>query len=134
MENNLEKDEQEKKIEDIAEQDWPYLKELETTRFALKNKKDNNRKKQTLQAMKKRTEKEDQAILEQNLEDEKLVEAFLNVMPASTEHNEVNKNETDKDVELSKLIARGMAKTYISKTDTILNPLRFILSNSKQLG
>jgi hypothetical protein len=208
MENNLGNDDQEKKIEDIAEQDWPYLKELETTRFALKNKKDNSRKRQTLQSMKNRTEKEDQAILEQNLEDEKLVEAFLNVKPASNENNdvidliphqdiveplkavevekvEITKEEPinvvahtkidiqseekkgniikedvistptitiasqpknvdkeeevvskidDKDVELSKLIARGMAKTYISKTDTILNPLRFIISNSKQLG
>jgi hypothetical protein len=208
MENNLGNDDQEKKIEDIAEQDWPYLKELETTRFALKNKKDTNRKRQTLQSMKNRTEKEDQAILEQNLEDEKLVEAFLNVKPSANDNNDivdlvphqdiveptkvielekveitveepintvahtkvtiqteekkeiiakeeaissptitvtqtviqnkeeivVNKEDTEKDLELSKLIARGMAKTYISKTDTILNPLRFIISNSKQLG
>lgn len=217
MENNLENDEQEKKMEDIAEQDWPYLKELETTRFALKNKKEGNKKRQSLQSMKKRTEEEDQAIMEQNIEDEKLVDAFLSVKPSTStnelkdliltsdtiesivepepikveleketliiqtiqkvEINEPEKkeivptpievdiketisnkeevadkiivhakssnektisdsseSEAEKDVELSKLIARGMAKTYISKTDNILDPLRFILSNSKQLG
>jgi hypothetical protein len=216
MQENLENNEQEKKIEDIAEQDWPYLKELESTRFALKNKKESGRKRQSLQTMKNSTEKEDEAIHAQNLEDEKLVEAFLNVKPsANTNTNEmvdllpqqdiiapiavevekvelvkienvapivqvkpeaptiiekevvmkeevvvvpsvvaapvtqveikeqvtIETKETisintkaEKDVELSKLIARGMAKTYISRTDTILNPLRFILSNSKQLG
>lgn len=227
MQENLGHDEQEKNMEEIAEQDWPYLKELEGTRFALKNKKENNRKRQSLQTMKTRTEKEDQAILDQNLEDEILVEAFLSVKPSSNSNtnevvelmppqenvelitkveivkedpvvavpvvqekvelvkeeaivvapvaqtkvevevekevvvikedtvmitpvtetvkkvevtiNEVKENISpivteEKEVELSKLIARGMAKTYISRTDTILNPLRFILSNSKQLG
>jgi len=205
MEENLGHDEQEKKIEDIAEQDWPYLRELESTRFALKNKKDNKRSRQSLQSVKMRTEKEDEVISEQNMEDEKLVDAFLSVKPNSDsneiidlmpqpeiivstlevkeeeevvtevipkaespklEKQVVTQIETMADVtpivnnvtsqsiapipepvknietqvdkeektELSKLIARGMAKTYISKTDTILNPLRFILSNSKQLG
>lgn len=209
MQDNLENNEQEKKMEDIAEQDWPYLKELESTRFALKNKKESGRKRQSLQTIKNSTEKEDEAIHAQNLEDEKLVEAFLNVKPTNVNSDEIielmlpqepveitnevakaeiakeeiietvvqvkveipkvekevaviqeevvtapvvqpaEKKESlasevketvltnakeEKDVELSKLIARGMAKTYISRTDTILNPLRFILSNSKQLG
>jgi hypothetical protein len=204
MEENLGKDEQEKKMEEIAEQDWPLLRELESTRFSLKNKKGPSRARQSLQAVKEVTEKEDQIISEQNIEDEKLVEAFLSVKPSNDNlsvelptliededpslevvkeepvvqasvapvetikeviiHKEevspsvapqpvvqpvqvinhaqpievqpsvIVKEKSEQNEELSKLIARGMAKTYISKTDSILNPLRFIISNSKQIG
>lgn len=196
MEDNLGKDEQEKSIENIADQDWPLLRELESTRFALKNKKGSNQGRQSLQAVKEASDKEDKMIAQQNLEDEKLVDAFLSVKPTNNDSvkssqpkeelfsvieeirqdlNEsansltmpekapetvkaptpvVNNKPSEavvlpplaKEVkepvkakkgeakEFSRLIALGMAKIYVNKTDDILDPLRFILTNFKQIA
>jgi hypothetical protein len=158
---------QDKKIEDIPNEDWPLLKELESTRFALKNKKGHKSKK-SLTAVRDSSATEDEWIAQQNIEDEKLVDAFLeekDSMLYSKENSVANPssrvqeikvamdtpkkqeikepelisqkvavNVVDKDKEeVSKLIALGMAKIYIKKTDDMLQPIRFLLDNASQL-
>lgn len=162
MQNNQSQTE-EQKIEDITNQDWPLLKELEGTRFSLKNKKSGKAKK-TLAAIKAATEKEDRMIEDQNAEDEKLIETFLETTVNKPAAEIVNQNIVEKanqvesnvrvapsvsqqpiaqqkqiesnqkqDEDVKKLIALGMAKIYINKTDTMLQPIRFIISNAKML-
>ncbi len=165
-------------IENIANEDWPLLKELESTRFSLKNKK-SSKLKQALEEIKVATEKEDDFISQQNTEDEKKMEKFfddqnlkelkeesISVVEKKIEINENNysvekvvepevvKNvevlqttkpiQTQKSEEIKtvqkveqkpndnvrKLIALGMAKIFVNKTDNMLEPLRFLMANS----
>ncbi|NCQ52214.1 hypothetical protein GW796_10075 [archaeon] len=45
----------------------------------------------------------------------------------------VSQQQFKEKPEMSKLVAIGMAKIYVDKTDTILNPLRFLLRNAMQI-
>ncbi len=162
-------------VEGIVNEDWPLLKELETTRFSLKNKKNADKINNTLQILKEDSEKEDLLISEQSLEDEKLVDAFLGnkssnlnmqqipseelnnnvnfsavaqetqqqivsqpqvvVTPVSQVNvNQNNFNNNNQQEDMSKLVAKGMAKVYIEKTDSILSPLQFLVSHAKQIS
>lgn len=162
-------------IENIANEDWPLLKELESTRFSLKNKK-STKLKQALTDIKIATEKEDEAISQQNVEDEKRMEKFFEgqnskeesvaafeqkpeikasnqasekivetntvknadviqtAKPINDQKPEVvktvqNVEQKPKD-NVRKLIALGMAKIFVNKTDNMLEPLRFLLANA----
>lgn len=181
MENVLNSGES-KNLENITNEDWPLLKELESTRFSLKNKKSGKGQK-SLAAIKNATDLEDSIISQQNMQDEELVGEFLEnvslketvkieiespkkerevVEPVQLElplekNEEVsiekmfeeapknniskvnnvkieNKEELNNKQEVSKLVVIGLAKIYINKTDSILNPLRFILNNLKQIS
>ncbi len=181
----------EKKLENISNEDWPLLKELETTRFSLKNKKNINVN-DPLEKLKALSEKEDELLSEQNIQDEKLVEEFIemnkgekfnleefnqsnvvqtnegeSVTKALTEkkNNEQivktvneetqavqkpiqivqnqqttqqvgqeNQNKNTQNEEMASLVAKGMAKVYMQKTDTILSPLEFLIKNFKNIA
>lgn len=60
----------------IINEDWPLLNELESTRFSLKNKR-LAKKETTISKIKELSEKEDELIASQNMNDEKLMEAFF---------------------------------------------------------
>lgn len=174
-----------KSVDELTKEDWPLLKELENTRFSLKNKKKSQ--KQTLSSIKEQSDQEDLGISSKSAEDDKLVDAFLESraqeelafstpktkkpprttrVRAKTEPivaNEVivespNKNEFIEspqvpvnqpivelnnlthghkqitiNTETPKLIAMGLVKTYLNRTDNILNPLRFIMANFSQV-
>lgn len=62
--------------DEIINEDWPLLNELESTRFSLKNKK-LAKKETTISKIKELSEKEDELIASQNMNDEKLMEAFF---------------------------------------------------------
>ncbi len=62
--------------DEIINEDWPLLNELESTRFSLKNKK-LAKKETTISKIKELSEKEDELIAAQNMNDEKLMEAFF---------------------------------------------------------
>lgn len=172
-----------KNLENITNEDWPLLKELESTRFSLKNKKGGKGNK-SLVAIKNSTDLEDEIISEQNMQDEELVGEFLdnvsskeivkinievpkkekefvepvqlelplekveeisiekmfeeepksNVAKVNEIKIESKSTEQNNKQEVSKLVVIGLAKIYINKTDSILNPLRFILNNLKQIS
>lgn len=167
-------------MQEIAKEDWPLLKELESTRFSLKNKKKSQ--KQSLSSLKESSEQEDLEISTKSSEDDKLVEAFLEsraqeevsfsapqarkqqrtrkqnspVKPVISDNEVVKVAETLNDqsfvdvvtvsnpnvgvkqitinTETPKLIAVGLMKTYMNRTDSILNPIRFILNNFSQVS
>lgn len=179
----MSKTEELKTIESLTKEDWPLLKELENTRFSLKNKKKSQ--KQTLSSIKEQSDQEDLGISTKNTEDDKLVEAFLEsraqeeiafsapktkktsgrtsrvkakVLPTVDEVATIESNQSfieealpinqpmvevnslpaghkqiTINTETPKLIAMGLVKTYLNRTDNILNPLRFILANINQV-
>lgn len=173
----------EKKLENISSEDWPLLKELETTRFSLKNKK-NISTHDNLEKLKEVSEKEHDLLSEQNIKDENLVEEFIELNKAenfnleefnqsnvvqinegesvakvltdkknkeqiaktlnediekpaqqivNTQVGQTNQNRGVQNEELASLIAKGMAKVYMQKTDTILSPLEFLIKNFKNI-
>lgn len=166
-------DKQISSMDELTKEDWPLLKELESTRFSLKNKKKNQ--KQTLSSIKEQSDIEDLEVATKNAEDDKLVEAFLESRAqeeglASSKVNSgkttslktksqrskleiktindqsfietvsVDSNQTAPgtrqitiNTEMPKLIAMGLVKTYMSKTDNILDPLRFMMANFTQV-
>lgn len=159
-------------MDELTKEDWPLLKELESTRFSLKNKKKNQ--KQTLSSIKEQSDLEDVTVATRNAEDDKLVEAFLETRAqeevsfssgnkpkssAKIKGELINENSEFKTIndesfveaatinqvppghrqitintETPKLIAMGLVKTYLNRTDNILDPLRFIMSNFSQVA
>ncbi len=153
----------EQKMENISNEDWPLLKELETTRFSLKNKKNVNSN-NPLEKLKELSEKEDELLSMQNIEDEKLVEEFIessknqnsnnqsnntynnmnqaiaqnnhvetNIQSQQANQNKAVQNQVNQNQDMASLVAKGMAKVYMEKTDTILSPLEFLIKNFKNI-
>lgn len=149
-------------MEEALHEDWPLLQELETTRFSIKNKRI-SKKENTLNHIRQMSEKEDDLIAAQNIADEQLVEAFLEnkdptmemrpnldkvndrVPQNNIQHNhrqtlnEVENNFRSRqqyqqqNEETSTLVARGLGKVYVEKTDIILSPLKFLIFNSQRI-
>lgn len=134
-------------IVDIANEDWPMLQEINKTRYTIKNKKNKNGiESNSLEKIKKQTKEEDIQISNDFVKDETKVESYLqsvqqeksiNTEPKENYVQELQKNqgiiqnhqEKIKGNKLLKLFAFGLAKIYIRKTSTILDPLSFVLEN-----
>ena len=147
-------------MEETLHDDWPLLQELETTRFSIKNKR-NSKKENTLDHIRQMSEKEDDLISAQNIADEQLVDAFLDnkepiseqkvidkindrvppqvmTQPIRNQLNEVEENFRAKQAmqdneETSTLVARGLGKVYVEKTNIILAPLKFLIFNTQRI-
>jgi hypothetical protein len=174
--------------DEIVNEDWPLLNELESTRFSLKNKK-LAKKETTISKIKELSEKEDELIASQNMNDERLMEAFFegskpeeskvtlnndvqeknnlsrssvadieqrfqrepsiqaNVSQSIGQQPQMRKEEVrpniinkpiitkeQSDEELTKLVAKGLGKVFMDKTNNLLSPLKFLVINSNRIA
>jgi hypothetical protein len=144
-------------IVDIANEDWPMLQEINKTRYTIKNKKNKNGVgSASLAKIKKQTQEEDIQISNDFVKDEIKVEEYLqsvkqetvmeqektmNIEQKSSFVQELPKNqeviqnhqEKIKGNKILRLFALGLAKIYIRKTSTILDPLSFVLENKMKV-
>ncbi len=173
--------------DEIVNEDWPLLNELESTRFSLKNKK-LAKKETTISKIKELSEKEDELIASQNMNDERLMEAFFegskpeepksvknvdvqeknnlsrssvadieqrfhrepsiqsntsqSIGEQQVKKEEVRPNITHKPIitkeqneeEITKLVAKGLGKVFMDKTNNLLSPLKFLVLNSNRIA
>lgn len=110
-------------IEQAINEDWPLLKELETTKFSLKNKKRNN----LFTTIEKIVESDNKILLNKEIEDEKLIEKLEKSL-MQPQNNIKNSNIDSKEDTQEKIIDKlsiemfdPMEEVLIDKEAEIIN-------------
>jgi len=142
-------------IENVLDQDWPLLKEIDKTRFVIKKKNNINTINQSFEKPKEASEKKDEIISafeieNKNVEDiSKTKNKQISKRILITE-NKIQQNNLEFNIKenknilhlfngifnkaLFKLLTTRLRETYLNKINDILDRLMFIINNAKQIS